>query len=642
MSVRLGYTAKPGSFHRFALFALAIVIAFTTLGSRMVYLQVVKGRDLGADYAAENTAIQLTPSSRGLIFDRAGRQLVRNVLSYSINVVPNDLPLPKRAEVVGRLADLIGLDPGDISTAIDSATGSLYQPVKVAGNVPVEVARAIEEATYDFPGVSVTVESRRQYLEGPLFGQLVGYTGPISAERYQELLGQGYSATDTLGLAGLEASYERQLRGQYGKQKIVLDEYGRPILGLVTPISPSVPGASIQLSIDTKEQEMAQKALAWGLKESGATKGVIIAMNPQNGEILAMVSLPGYDDNLFANGISDAAYKKLIEDPNTPLVNKAIGEQYAPGSTFKLVTGTAGLQDKKITAYSRIQSKPYVQIGAFRYWEWNHAGWGSLNVIQGLAHSSDTFFYQLSQKVGLDRLTYWAQQYGFGSPTGIDLPGEASGIVPTNKWKLETLGEPMYTGEILQAGIGQGYDASTVLQLLNAYCALANGGKLYQPHIVRSIIRADGQIDQIQPVLIRKLPASSQTLQTMRLATRAVVTSRHTYNLVDLPIKVAGKTGTAEFGVPDQFGRLPYHEWFVGYTAGNPYRADFAKADSKLAVVAFIYGANTLGDASTEVVKYYLAMHYGLQGDPFSSATPGYVLSYLLERTNFYGTANNH
>jgi penicillin-binding protein 2 len=396
------------------------------------------------------------------------------------------------------------------------------------------------------------------------------------------------------------------------------------------------------LSISPSDQALAQKALQWGISAAGVKMGVIIVENPQNGEILAMVSLPGYDDNLFSQGLSQTAYQALRDDPSAPLINKAVSEQYAPGSTYKLVTGTAGLQAGIITSTTTIESKPYIQIGGYTYKEWNGTGWGPLNIIMGLAHSSDTFFYQLAQKVGLDLLTYWAEQYGFGAKTGVDLPGEATGIVPTNEWKMIAMGQPMYPGEVIQAGIGQGYVTATPLQLLNAYCALANGGNLWQPHLVTKITDPNGNVTDIQPTLIRKLPASAETLQTMRDGMRAVITSRHTYTMVDLPIKVAGKTGTAEFGTKDKYGRLPYHEWFVGYTPADAFNGDPTGTTSQLAVVAFVYGADTWGDVSTEIVKYFMWLHYNLKGSPFNQKTPGYIPYWVPKRTNFYGTANNH
>jgi penicillin-binding protein 2 len=303
-----------------------------------------------------------------------------------------------------------------------------------------------------------------------------------------------------------------------------------------------------------------------------------------------------------------------------------------------------------INTATTLLSQPYIQFGEYKYWEWDKHGWGPLNISEGVAYSSDTFFYQLAELVGLDKLTYWADQYGFGKATGIDLPETATGIVPTNEWKLKNKGEPMFEGELMQAGIGQGYDATTPLQLLNAYCALANGGTVYQPQVVKSITDgATGTVTNIQPVVENHLhaadgtPISPQVLEDMRLATRAVVTSRHTYNLVDLPIKVAGKTGTAEFGVPDKYNRLPYHEWFVGYVPADPYNGDFTKPDSQLAVLAFIYGGDTWGNVATEVVKNYLMLHYNLikrESQAFDSRTPGYIQSWVSKTTNFYGSPN--
>jgi penicillin-binding protein 2 len=232
--------------------------------------------------------------------------------------------------------------------------------------------------------------------------------------------------------------------------------------------------------------------------------------------------------------------------------------------------------------------------------------------------------------LGIDRLAYWAEQYGFGSPTGIDLPGEASGIVPTNQWKEDTLGEPIFAGEVYHAGIGQGYDAVTPIQLINAYCALANGGRLYRPQVVRDVFASDGTlIRAFKPKLIHRMDVPANVLRTMRHAARTVVTIRHTYNLVDMPIKIAGKTGTAEFGVRDSQGRLPFHDWGVFFVPKDPYNGNFDNADSELAVLAFANDARTIGNTSTEIAKYYLQLHFGIGHD--------YRLPQLLQQGNFYG-----
>jgi penicillin-binding protein 2 len=373
------------------------------------------------------------------------------------------------------------------------------------------------------------------------------------------------------------------------------------------------------------------------MKAAGLKRGVVIVMNPQTGEVLAMVSLPTYDDNSFARGISTKDYKALLANPDKPLINHATQAHYPPGSTYKLVTGTGALADHKITASTKVQTRPYLTLGSTRFYDWNHRGFGACNIYCGFGHSSDTFFFQLAGKLGIDRLAHWANEYGFGQRTGIDLPGEVTGIVPSNQWKLQQMGERIFPGEVYQAGIGQGYDVVTPIQLINAYSALANGGKLYQPQIVREVVGPDGSVVQpFQPKLIRKLDVPSGVLRTMREAARSVVTLRHTYNLVDLPIVVAGKSGTAEFGTRDSKGRLPFHSWFVGFVPKDPYKhADdpnglkaLAKADSQLVVLAFAYDSRTKGNAATEIVKYYLQLHFGIKKD--------YRNFDLLKRGNFY------
>jgi penicillin-binding protein 2 len=659
------YRGEPKNVYRFGVFALAVAVGITALSTRMAYLQIVQGQ---AAYQAagdtQETADQAIPSTRGLIRDATGTLLVTNVVDYAVTVTPSDLPKDQELEVANRLGSVLNLDPIYIETKIDSTTGSLYVPIKIADGVSAQVGRFIEENYDALPGVKVVVSSKRQYLTKDLFSDVIGYEGQITASQYANWKDQGYSNTDIVGQAGLENQYEQVLRGTPGTQTVVLDAAGKPIPGLVNAVSDQTPGDSLTLNLDSHEQTIAQTALAWGLSASRVTKGVIIVENPQNGKILAMVSLPSYNDQLFSDGISDTDFQKLISSPDQPLLNKAIGAQYAPGSTYKLVTATAGLVGgppltappvgaplgtpgsltPSIDTTSTLLSQPFIQIGQFKYWEWDRHGWGPLNIYQGLARSSDTFFYQLANLVGLDKLTYWADQYGFGKPTGIDLPETATGIVPTNDWKQANYDEGMFTGEIMQAGIGQGYDVATPLQLLNAYCALANGGTVWQPQVVSSIKDGTtGVVTNIQPVVANRLksqdgkPISPQILTDLRVATRQVVTSGHTNNLVDLPIKVAGKTGTAEFGVPDKNNVLPYHEWFVGYVPASPYVDDFTKPDSQLAVVAFIYGANTYANVATEVVKYYLMMHFKLKGDPFNIRTAGYIPPWVARKTNFYG-----
>ena len=611
---------------RFLAFGFAIAVVVGALTTRLVFLQIQQAPRYEALAQANRTATEAVPSTRGIVYDRSGRTLVRNIPTWSVKIRPADLPYPQRDAVVARLADLLGMKPTDINARIEANPGSRFDFVRIMSDVPESTARIIAEERLKLPGVEVTAESRRDYLYGPLFSQLIGYTGPIDAAQLADLEAKGYLPDDSVGKAGVESSYESALRGIYGEQQVERDATGQTIRVLQTTAQPQ-PGSSLVLSIDLKEQRYAQQALEWGLTKAGVRRGVFIAMNPQTGEILAMVSLPTYDANDFARGITNAQMKAYLSDKDTPFVNHAIAEQYPPGSTYKLVTGTGALQDKKITRDSTVLSKPYVQIGPDKYWDWNHAGWGELNVIEGFGHSSDTYFYQVAAMLGIDRLAHWAEQFGFGAPTGIDLPGEVAGLVPTNQWKQDTFGQSIFPGETLQAGIGQGFDVSTPLQVLNAYAALANGGKLYQPQVVREIKAADGTVTRpFKPHLIRKLAVSSANLETMRLAARRVTTIRHTYNVVDMPIVVAGKTGTAEYGVRDAQGRLPYHNWYVGFVSKS---GNVRKPDSQLAFIAFVYGADTIGNAATEIAKYYLQLHFGIKKD--------YRIPSLLERGNFYG-----
>jgi penicillin-binding protein 2 len=340
-------------------------------------------------------------------------------------------------------------------------------------------------------------------------------------------------------------------------------------------------------------------------------------MNPQTGEILAMVSLPSYDNNKFAQGISAADYQKYLTQPGKPLRNHAIADTYPPGSTFKLVTGLAALQDKVTTPTQRWPTYGCYQIpnapkGQCLF-DWNHAGFGPLDITDAFAKSSDTFFYQMAVKLGVDGLGDWAKELGFGEATGIRLPGEADGIVASTEWARKQGRPNLYTGELAQAGIGQNVVAVTPLQLLNAYATLANGGKVMRPTVVRGEADGNGKLTKpYQPEVVRTLTASSANMRVMRLAARDVVTSGHAYNIRDLklPGALSGKTGTAEFGEVTKNKTLPFHSWFVAYLPSKP-----GATDAQLAVVTFAYSAVVPGNVSLEVVKYFLQKYFHLDQD---------------------------
>ncbi len=632
-----GQPAAPDrSRARFAVFGLIVALLATVLGARLFMLQVAN-RGQFATLADANRSVTLAvKSTRGVIYDRTGLPLVTNVPSYSVKIRPADLPEDRRGEVVRRLAALLKMNEADINIEIDSNPGSRFDLVRIASDVDPQVANFIAESRLDLPGTEIVVESRRHYVTGALLSPVMGYTGPITRGQLDALASDGYLPDDLIGMTGLEAQYESILRGTYGAELIEKDASGRKLQVLQTVREP-VAGNSLDLTIDITEQQYAEKALRWGMSTAGLKRGVVIVMNPQTGEVVAMVSLPTYDDNLFARGISTADYADLLANPDKPLTNHAIAEHFPPGSTYKLVTASGGLADRKITKSTQLLTAPYLTIGASKYVEWNRRGWGLCNIYCGFGHSSDTFFYQVAGMLGIDRLAYWAEQFGFGSRTGIDLPAEVKGTVPSNQWKLDTLGSPIYPGETYQAGIGQGYDLVTPIQLINAYAALVNGGTLYQPQIVRDVKDLNGAImSTFEPKVIHKLDIPASVLETIRQAARNTVLLRHTYNLVDLPIIVAGKSGTAEFGTRDAEGRLPFHSWFVGFVPKNPSPTAqdptgmkaVTRTDSDLVVLAFAYDSRTIGNVATEIVKYYLQLHYGIQKD--------YRNFDLIARGNFY------
>ena len=607
---------------RFIAFGVAAAVLFTILGGRLFQLQVVNG-DIYAARAIEARTVELPlRAPRGLVFDREGRPVIVNVPSWTVKVRPADLPTSQISSVLRSVARLTGADARLLRQRFDAFHGSPFELVPLEHGITREAALLIGESAGTLPGIVVEVEAAREYrdetgaVNGPLLSHVLGYVGPVDINEFRDLANDGYLRDDVIGRAGIEASFEEELRGVYGSQLFERDASGRPVK-VIRTISDPEPGKNLMLTVDARMQRVATDALRWGMEAVGMSQGVTIVMNPQTGEILAMVSLPAYDNNKFAAGISAEDYAIYLADEAKPLRNHAIADIFPPGSTFKLVTGLAALEERVTTAGRRWPTYGCYQIpGAPAgqcLFDWNHAGFGPLNMIEAFSKSSDTFFYQMAVALGVERLGYWASQLGFGERSGIRLPGEAAGIIASKEWARSQGREDVFTGELAQAGIGQNVVAVTPLQLLNAYAALANGGTLMRPMVVRGETDADGKlVKEYAPEAIRELPADVANLQTMRIGARTVITSGHAYNIRDLrlPGALSGKTGTAEFGTPTAEGVLPFHSWFLAYlpsTAGA--------TDADLAVLTFSYSAIVPGNVSLEVVKYFLQEWYDLDQD---------------------------
>ena len=612
----------PRSRPRFIAFGVAAIVLITALGGRLFQLQVVQGDEYARRAAADRTIEVAVPAPRGLIFDRAGRPIAVNTPSWTVKVRPADLPDRSSGRILARVARVTGADLTALRQRLDAFRGSPYDLVPIERGVSRRAALILAEEAERLPGIVVEVEAVRHYLdeaggdEGRLLAHVVGYTGPINRDELERLEGDGYLPDDVIGRAGVEASFEDELRGEYGAQLVQRDAAGR-LLDVVETVREPVPGTNLMLTIDARTQRLATQALTWGMRAADVSQGVTVVMNPQTGEILAMVSLPSYDNNKFATGISVEDYNVYLSHPARPLRNHAISDIYPPGSTFKLATGIAAMEEGVTTADQIWPTYGCYQIpGAPKgecLYDWNRQGFGPLAMVDAFAESSDTFFYQMAVHTGVDPLARWANDLGFGERSGIRLPSEAEGIIASTEWAREQGRDGVFTGELAQAGIGQNVVAVTPLQVLNAYAAVANGGHLMQPMIVRGETDDGGNlIREYEPQVIRDLAADPATLQTMRIGAREVITSGHAYNIRDLklPGALSGKTGTAEFGELTPEGTLPFHSWFVAYLPSSA-----GATDADLAVVSFNYSAIVPGNVSAEVVKYFLQLYYDLDQD---------------------------
>lgn len=635
---------------RIIAYGLGIFLTFALLTMRLYQLQIVQA-DHFQRWADKNRfRLVSLEAPRGIIYDRQGNILVRNVPSFTVTIIPAYLPDDPMAEevVLDRLSRLLAL-PATRGDSLDTAQelglseeiaarGILsiqemvdevrylapYRPLVLKRNVDRNVVFRIEETHLDLPGVLVEAEPIRQYPYGGLISHLMGYIGLIPASQVETYEAEGYDVNnDQVGLIGMEAAFEDWLRGRKGEKYIEVDVAGREVR-IVSESSP-IPGKSLRLTIDLDLQKEMTQALQQGLERSQAEIGVAIAMNPQTGEILAMVSLPAYDNNLFSGGISAADYQQLSEDPRYPLINHAISGRHSPGSIFKIIPAAAALQEGVITRRTQVKCQGTMWLPDWRFPDdpeqgqefycWIHKlgrGHGDVNIISGIAHSCDIYFYWVGggfldkfEGLGLDRLTHYARLFGLGELSGFDLAGENPGLVPTAKWKRINYSERWVTGDTYNISIGQGYILATPLQMLNATAALANGGTLYRPQILYQVLDDDGNVvEDLTPEVIRELPIEPQHLATVAEGMEAAVVWGSAQAAYLNTVRVAGKTGTAEFFdpniPPDEKGNLPTHAWFTAFAPVE---------DPEIALVVFVYnggeGTTTAVPIAAEILRYY-------------------------------------
>lgn len=629
-------------FSQLKYFGLVAILALAVLLSRAFWMQVSRNNYYTSLSNNNRIRSETIEPRRGIIYDSQMQPLVRNKANFVLYFKPIDLPHDQlaRDDLLRQISHILAGDeatssahtslaigPGATGVSVVSDNpifyqlkdalakiqiGSLesYQPLFVADNIDYDKALLIDLKLPDWPGVFLSSKIRREYIlpsatSSPSvmvvssLSHVLGYTGKITAAQ-QQILGPSYSSVDYVGQTGLEYTYENDLRGTPGKRNIEVDALGRQ--EQVVSELPATDGDNLKLSLDIGLQEEAEKVTAEYIQKAKLNKAAVVALDPRSGAVLALVSLPAYNNNLFASGISQADYNKFLNDPAQPLFNRAVSGEFPSGSVIKPIFASGALQAKIITAATTVLSTGGLRLGQWFFPDWKVGGHGLTDVKKALADSVNTFFYYIGggykdfKGLGVDGLDKYARLFGLGSPTGLDLPGEKPGFVPTAAWKKATKGEDWYVGDTYHFAIGQGDVLVTPIQVANYTAAIANGGTLYVPHLVSQILDSHNNvIKTIAPQIIRDNLIDPANLEIVREGMRQTITSGSARSLNTLPVPVAGKTGTAQWSTTKQ-----PHAWFIGF---GPY-------DHPQIVIAILVQEGIGGDViaapiAKEILNWY-------------------------------------
>ncbi len=665
---------------RFKSLYVLMAIIFVFYGFRLFSLQILDGADY-TEQAEENRITNISiATERGVIYDRNGIVLAKNAAAYNVTITPADLPLDEGAmqQIYRELSTIIDIpvsngeltdetvktfspcntDLGIAEIVVIADTNAPYTPMQVKCDIDEETAMLIESKADEWPGVEIEIEPIREYPTGELTSEIIGFLGPIpeSLEDYYTELGF-VPGRDKVGYAGVEATMQEELGGTNGLRVVEEDVAGKVIRDLEPPVDPE-PGLNIKLTIDTRLQEAAKAALVGNIdwwnrwfNDVRFTNGVVIAMNPKTGEILALVSYPTYENNRMARFIPAYYYEQLSADPNRPLFNHAISAEHPPGSVYKIVTAIGAINEgvvspyqSLITPYSITVTEKYAEndVGTPReFVDWKEGGHGQANFFKGLAQSVDVYFYKISggyqdevkEGLGVWRMSEYAKALGYGEITGIELPGEANGLVPTPTWKRVNLSEVWSTGDTYIAAMGQGYVLATPLQILTSYAIVANDGVYMKPTIIEEIIDENGNVVQpFEPIEVwdittdplieiydennlptgEKKVVESWVIDMTQQALRMTVTEGTALSIFkDMEIPTSGKTGTAEYcdniaqeqGLCEP-GNWPAHAWYVGYGPTD---------DPEIAVIAFVYNGTEGSSVSAPIVRQVLEAYFDLK-----------------------------
>jgi penicillin-binding protein 2 len=557
---------SPALQRRMSAAAGVAIVAFVLVGARLWYLQIERGGELRE--RSENNRIQpiRMPAARGVVYDRHGTILIDNRASFDAVFTPEDAPSPERREILETAARLLGEeDEAFVERLRAPAQRPPYEGIMLRRDVAWEGVVALETHEIDLPGISLRVAPRRFYPYGPLAAHLLGYVSEVSEQDLQDGGGScAYRRGDLRGKAGLENAWDSELCGVAGSQLVEVDAHRRRVRLLKE--SGDRPGGNVTLTLDLDLQETAERAL-------GENDGAIVALDPRNGEVLVMVSHPGYDPNVFARGIRPDEWHALVRDEKHPIANRAVQGQYPPGSTFKVAVAAGALSEKRISPGTTFFCPGGLQFGHHFFHCWRRGGHGTMNLHSAIVNSCDVFFYQAGQKLGIDGIADYARRLGLGLPTGIALPHEKAGIIPDTQWKRRRFDQPWFPGETLSVAIGQGYVTATPLQMAHFAATIANGGTRYRPRYVMRVEGPDGTPRlETKPEVLSEAGIAPEVMAQVRSGMRDVVMSEHgTGKKAQVEgIEVAGKTGTAQtIGVGDAGKRDARtrrdHAWFIAF-----------------------------------------------------------------------------
>lgn len=599
--------------------AALIAGLFLVLLARLWYLQVIQG-----DYfrfQSENNRIRqvYVPPPRGLIQDRNGVVIAKNRPAFQVDVVLEDTPDLEAA--LGRLAELTGREGEELLKAAKSpGRRRPFEPRMLLKDISRELVAQIEARRWELPGIQVGVIPARYYPYGDLAAHVVGYVGEISARQLESPGYTGYRMGDVVGQTGIEARWERYLQGQRGVKEVVVNATGTKT-GEAS-FERELSGHNVVLTIDADVQAAAERAL-------GDRRGAVVAMDTRSGEVWALVSNPRYDPNWFAGDMPKGMWAELVQGSGRPLTNRATQGTYPPGSVFKVVMEAAALDSGVMSLAERVTCLGQMKIGNRFFRCHKREGHGSVNHFGALVESCDVYFYTVGNRLGVDRIHEYALRFGMGQPTGLGLGEESAGLVPSTEWKRRAFRDPeqqrWYPGETPSVAIGQGAVTATPIQMARVVAAVANGGKLHRPSLIRKIESSDGSFldDSFAPEVVGELGIDATILQVIRDDLEGVVNdARGTARRAKMPeewgIKVAGKTGTSQVVALDKHKKgteLDHHAWFVGY----------APSDSPELVVSVIVenggsGGFAAAPVVQETLKAYFMKTRGLK-DPAAPAT---------------------